>query len=110
MTDSRYLQVFGDATDALLRYAGVDEAYRGSGRAMYTAETRVSHRTGARALEPLYVTTRVLEVGDQHVRLAHALHRRRDDELVAGAEQVYVHVSTPTGSPKPMDASVRARL
>ncbi|TLZ03862.1 MAG: carnitine 3-dehydrogenase [Gammaproteobacteria bacterium] len=88
MTDSRYLQVFGDATDALLRYAG----------------------TGARALEPLYVTTRVLEVGDQHVRLAHALHRRRDDELVAGAEQVYVHVSTPTGKATPMDASVRARL
>src|SRR5947199_8515603 len=27
MSDSRYLQVFGDATDALLRYAGVDEAY-----------------------------------------------------------------------------------
>ncbi len=110
MTDSRYLQVFGDATDALLRYAGVDEAYRGSGRAMYTVETRVSHKTGARALEPLYVTTRVLEVGDQHVRLAHALHRRRDDELVAGAEQVYVHVSTPTGKATPMDASVRARL
>src|SRR5438270_925677 len=110
MSDSRYLQVFGDATDALLRYAGVDEAYRGSGRAMYTVETRVSHKTGARALEPLYVTTRVLEVGDRHVRLAHALHRRRDDELVAGAEQVYVHVSTPTGKATPMDASVRARL
>src|SRR5207302_1122905 len=49
MTDSRYLQVFGDATDALPRYAGVDEAYRGSGRAMYTAETRVSHRSWAAA-------------------------------------------------------------
>ncbi|TLZ09580.1 MAG: hypothetical protein E6K31_12185 [Gammaproteobacteria bacterium] len=44
------------------------------------------------------------------MRLAHALHRRRDDELVAGAEQVYVHVSTPTGKATPMDASVRARL
>jgi carnitine 3-dehydrogenase len=110
MTDSRYLQVFGDATDALFRYAGVDEAYRRSGRALYTAETHVSHKAEARALEPLYVTTRVLEVGDQHVRLAHALHRRRDDALVAGAEQVYVHVSTPTGKAAPMDAAVRARL
>ena len=34
MTDSRYLQVFGDATDALLRYAGIDDAYRNSGRAL----------------------------------------------------------------------------
>ena len=40
MTDWRYLQVFGDATDALLRYAGVDDAYRRSGRALYTVESR----------------------------------------------------------------------
>src|SRR5579863_4229958 len=31
MTDSRYLQVFGDATDALFRWAGVDNAYRKAG-------------------------------------------------------------------------------
>src|SRR5207302_1936865 len=71
---------------------------------------RTAADAGARALEPLYVTTRVLEVGDRHVRLDPALHRRRDDELVPGAEQVYVHVSTPTGKATPMDASVRARL
>src|SRR5712675_227512 len=49
MTDSRYLQVFGDANDALFRYAGVDEGYRRSGRAMYTVETHVSHKAEARA-------------------------------------------------------------
>ena len=38
MTDSRYLQVFGDATDALLRFAGIDDAYRKAGRAMYTVD------------------------------------------------------------------------
>ncbi len=43
MTDSRYLQVFGDATDALLRYAGVDDAYRKSGRALFTVETHITH-------------------------------------------------------------------
>jgi len=79
MTDSRYLQVFGDATDALFRYAGVDDDYRRSGRAMYTVETHVSHQAEARALEPLYVTTRVLEVDDKRVRLSHSLHRRRDE-------------------------------
>src|ERR1700761_9561906 len=36
MTDSRYLQVFGDATDALFRRVGIDDAYRKSGRAMFT--------------------------------------------------------------------------
>ncbi len=110
MTDSRYLQVFGDATDALFRHVGVDEAYRRSGRALYTLETHVAHKAEARALEPLYVTTRVLEVDEKRVRLAHGLYRRRDDLLVARAEQLYVHVSTPTGKAAPLEAAVRARL
>ena len=110
MTDSRYLQVFGDATDALFRYAGVDGAYRASGRALYTVETHVTHKAEARALEPIYVTTRVLEVDEKRVRLAHSLHRRRDDTLVASAEQLYVHVSTEAGKAAPFDAPVRARL
>jgi carnitine 3-dehydrogenase len=110
MTDSRFLQVFGDATDALLRYAGVDEAYRRSGRALYTVETHVTHRAEARALEPLYVTSRVLEVDDKRVRLFHALHRRRDDAQVATAEQLYLHVNTAAGKASPMEAGVRERL
>ncbi|HEX4649692.1 MAG TPA: 3-hydroxyacyl-CoA dehydrogenase NAD-binding domain-containing protein [Steroidobacteraceae bacterium] len=110
MTDSRYLQVFGDATDAVFRHAGVDDAYRRSGRALYTVESHVSHKAEARALEPLYVTTRVLEVDEKRVRLAHSLHRRRDDALVASAEQLYAHVSTEGGRSTPLDAAVRARL
>jgi carnitine 3-dehydrogenase len=110
MTDSRYLQVFGDATDALLRYAGVDDAYRRSGRALYTVETHVLHQAEAGALEPLYVASRVLEIDDKRVRLFHALHRRRDDVQVATAEQLYLHVSSTTGKVSSMDPGVRARL
>jgi carnitine 3-dehydrogenase len=110
MTDSRFLQVFGDATDALLRHAGVDEAYRKSGRALYTVETHVTHQAEARALEPLYVASRVLEVDDKRVRLFHSLHRRGDDRQVATAEQLYLHVSTQAGRASPMDPEVRARL
>jgi carnitine 3-dehydrogenase len=110
MTDSRYLQLFGDATDALLRYAGVDEAYRRSGRALYTVETHVAHHAEARSQEPLYVTTRVLEVDEKRVRLFHNLHRTRDDVLLAAAEQLYLHVDTVAGKSAPLDAAVRARL
>ena len=35
MTDSRYLQVFGDATDAVFRFAGIDDAYRKAGRPVH---------------------------------------------------------------------------
>jgi carnitine 3-dehydrogenase len=110
MTDSRYLQVFGDATDALLRYAGVDDAYRRAGSALYTVESHVTHKAQARALEPLYVASRVLEVDDKRVRLFHALHRRADDAQVAVAEQLYLHVSTAAGKASPLEEGVRARL
>jgi carnitine 3-dehydrogenase len=110
MTDSRYLQVFGDATDALLRSVGVDDAYRDSGRALYTVETHVTHRAEASVLEPLYVTTQLLGLDDKRVHLVHCLYRRRDDRLVASAEQLYLHVNRVAGKASPMDPTVRARL
>jgi carnitine 3-dehydrogenase len=110
MTDSRYLQVFGDATDALLRAVGVDDAYRDSGRALYTVETHVSHRAEASALEPLYVTTQILGLDDKRVHLFHCLYRRRDDRVVATAEQLYLHVNRAAGKASSMDAAVRAKL
>ena len=110
MTDSRYLQVFGDATDALFRYAGIDEAYRRGGHALYTVESRVVHKAEARSQERLYVMSRVLEVDGKRVRLLHDLHRARDDALVASAEQLYLHVGTAASKVVPMDAAVRGRL
>jgi carnitine 3-dehydrogenase len=110
MTDFRYLQVFGDATDALLRYAGIDDAYRKSGRAMYTVDSHVSYKAEAHSQERLYVSTRVLEVDAKRLRLQHSLHRSRDDALLANAEQVFVHVSTQAAKSTPMDEAPRARL
>jgi len=110
MTDSRYLQVFGDATDVLFRSVGVDDAYRASGRAMYTVESHVTHGAEAKALEPLYVLTRVLGVDDKRVHLFHALHRRRDQVLVATGEQMYLHVDSRAGKAAVMAAAVRDKL
>jgi len=110
MTDSRYLQVFGDATDALFRSVGVDDAYRKSGRALYTVESHVTHGAEAKLFEPLYVLTRLLAVDDKRVHLFHALHRRRDDVLVATGEQMYLHVDTNAGKAALMDSAVREKL
>jgi carnitine 3-dehydrogenase len=110
MTDSRYLQVFGDATDALFRAVGVDDAYRKSGRALYTVESHVTHGAEAKLLEPLYVLTRLLAVDDKRVHLFHALHRQHDDVLVATGEQMYLHVDTSAGKAALMDSSVREKL
>jgi carnitine 3-dehydrogenase len=110
MTDSRYLQVFGDATDALLRWAGVDDDYRKAGRALYTLESHVRHVAQAKALEPIYVTTRLLELDTKRIRLHHFLHRRRDEALVATAEQLYVHVDTRVSHAAPFEPAVQERL
>jgi carnitine 3-dehydrogenase len=48
MSDFRYSQVFGDAMDALFRRAGVDEAYRNTGRMYYTVENHVKHLAEAK--------------------------------------------------------------
>jgi carnitine 3-dehydrogenase len=110
MTDSRYLQVFGDATDALFRWAGVDDDYRKSGRALYTVESHVRHVAEAKTLDPLYVTTQMLELDAKRVRFYHCLHRRQDEALIAGCEQLYIHVDTRERHAAPMPAAVHARL
>jgi carnitine 3-dehydrogenase len=110
MTDSRYLQVFGDATDALFRRVGIDDSYRKSGRALYTVETHVSHLAEAKALEGLYVTTQLLSVDDKRVHLFHRLRRTRDEVIVATGEQIYLHVNTVAGKASPLDAQVHSRL
>ena len=110
MTDSRYLQVFGDATDALWRSVGIDEAYRRTGHSFYTVESHVTHQGEARAMEPLYVTVQVLSVDDKRVHLFHSLHRRADGAQLATGEQLYLHVSTQAGRAASMPPALRAKL
>ena len=110
MTDWRYLQVFGDATDALLRYAGVDDDYRRAGGALYTVESQLTHRAEARVHEMLHVSTRVTEIDEKRLRLSHSLIRTCDDTLVATAHQLYLHVDTLARRSAPFPPALRARL
>jgi carnitine 3-dehydrogenase len=110
MSDFRYSQVFGDAMDALFRRAGIDEAYRNTGRMYYSVENHVKHLGEAKAGEPLYVTTQVLAVDDKRLHVFHRMHRGRDDKLIATAEQMYLHVDTAAAKAAPADAGIRSRL
>jgi carnitine 3-dehydrogenase len=110
MTDSRYLQVFGDSMDALYRRVGIDETYRLSGRMLYTVDTHIAYLAEAKVSEPLYATTRVLSVDDKRLKVRHCLHRGRDDTLIATCEQTHLHVNTKIGKASPMDPDVNRRL
>jgi carnitine 3-dehydrogenase len=110
MTDSRYLQVFGDATDALWRSVGIDDSYRQGGHSFYTVESHVTHQSEAKAMDALYVTIQVLAVDDKRVHLFHHLRRGSDGGLVATGEQLYLHVSTEAGKAASMAPSLRVQL
>jgi carnitine 3-dehydrogenase len=110
MSDFRYLQVFGDAMDALYRSVGVDDAYRLSGRMLYTVETQISYLGEAKLNELLYATTRVTAVDDKRLKVLHRLQRVRDDALLATSEQTHLHVNTQAGKACAMDHDLRRKL
>jgi carnitine 3-dehydrogenase len=110
MSDFRYLQVFGEAMDALYRRVGVDEAYRLTGRMLYTVTTQIAYLAEAKVNEPLYATTRVLSVDDKRLKVLHHLHRGSDDKLIATGEQTHLHVNTGAGKACPMDEKVHRAL
>ena len=110
MSESRYLQVFGDAMDALYRGVGVDEAYRASARMFYTVESHLVHKAEARVNEALEVTTQVLAFDDKRLHVFHRLYRTSDATLLATAEQMHVHVDTSSHKAAPVQGAVRTRL
>ena len=109
MTDSRYLQVFGDAADALWRRAGIDEVYRASGKALYTVESHINYAAEVRQADSIYVTTQVIGLDVKRLNVFHRLHRG-DGVLAATAEQMFVHVDTKAKKSAPMPAEVYGRL
>ena len=116
MTESRYLQVFGDTSDALLLWAGVDRAYRDRGRSFYTVETHIMHKREVRALEPIHTTTQLLAADEKRLHVFHTLFRTAaagdggSGEILATAEQRLLHVDTRAGRASPAEPAVAAKL
>ena len=92
MTESRYLQVFGDATDALLARIGASGAYVENGFSYYTVETHIRHLDEVGQGEALSVETQVLGADAKRLRLFHTLYRVRDHSILATGEHMLIHV------------------
>jgi carnitine 3-dehydrogenase len=110
MTDFRYLQVFGEAMDALYRRVGIDDSYRRGGRMFYTVDTQISYLAEAKVNDPLYDTVRIASLDNKRLRVTHRLHRARDDKLIASGEQTHVHVDTKAGKASAMGESLYHKL
>jgi carnitine 3-dehydrogenase len=105
--ESRYLQVFGDTTDALLAVLGIDAGYLEQVGSYFTVETHLSHLRETSAGDRLRTTTQVLGCDEKRLHIFHSLHR--GDDLVATAEQMLLHVSAATGRAGPAGDAVLAR-
>ena len=110
VTESRYLQLFGEATDALLRYIGIDATYLASGGSYYTVETHISHLGQLYAGDRVQVLTQVLGFDDRRLHLFHVLRRVGEDEPMATGEHMLVHVDAGAGRASPVGDGVRNRV
>lgn len=110
MTESRYLYAFGEASDALFRYVGIDEAYRAAGRSFYTVETHINYYREVGAGEPLAFTTQLLGLDEKRLHLFHTMLHGRDGQLLAATEQMLVHVDMRAKTAAPIPPDVYAAL
>jgi carnitine 3-dehydrogenase len=97
MTESSYLAAFGDASDALFRYIGIDEAYRASGNSYYTVETHINYYLECGSGDTLGFTTQVLDFDAKRLYFFHTMTNGATGELICTTEQMLVHVDTAVG-------------
>jgi carnitine 3-dehydrogenase len=106
MTEHRYLQVFGDTSDALLRLIGVDLAYVEAGQSYYTVETHIRHLGEAKLGQAIHSTCQILSVDEKRLHVFHTLYGTATGEALATAEHMLLHVDSKAGKAIPAPAAV----
>ena len=110
LTESRYLQVFANTSDALLLFAGVDRAYRDRGLGFFTVETHIVHLKEVRALEIVHTTVQLLFVDEKRLHVFYQLIHTPSGDVLATAEQMLLSVDTKAGRASPAEPAVLAKL
>jgi carnitine 3-dehydrogenase len=108
--ESRYLQMFGDASDALLAYVGIDAAYRATTGSYVTVETHLCHLREVVAGQRLEVTTQVLGCDEKRLHIYHHMFDAAGGHEVATAEHMYLHVDAASGRAGLAGREVLARI
>ncbi len=109
MNESRYLQVFGDSTDALMLYIGINENYLKTG-SYFTVETHIMHIDEAQVNASLYVTTQIISADSKRLHLLHYIYASDGDRLLATGEQMLLHVDMQTRRTTPAGDAILNKL
>jgi len=110
MSESIFLLVFGDSSDAFFRFFGIDEAYRAGGFSLYTIDTRIQNISEVSEGDPLCMTLQVLDVDEKRVHIFHAMFHGQTGAPIAVGEQVLMHVDMKAGRSCAMPPEIFARL
>jgi acyl-CoA thioester hydrolase len=110
LTESAYLLIMGESSDAFFRSFGVDDGYRAAGHSLYTVETHLRNLREAREGERLTLTIQVLGTDAKRLHILHEMYLCSTGGLIATAEQMLLHVDTRAGQAAPFPAPVAARL
>ena len=92
MSESCYLLVFGDNSDAFFRFIGIDEDYRAAGHSLYTVQTQLHNLRECSQGDPIRLTLQLLDADDKRLHIFHAMFHGSSGELLATGEQMLVHV------------------
>lgn len=110
MTEYRYLQLFGDTTDAFLMAIGMDQDYLARGLSVYTVETHIRHLREVASGQPLRVQTRILGYDEKRIRLLHEMYGGAEEALLATAEHMLLHVDREASRACEMQSPLPDRL
>ena len=110
MSESCYLLVFGDQSDAFFRLIGIDEAYRARGHSLFTIQTMIFNLAEAHLGDPLNLSLQLLDADEKRLHIFHTMHNAETGELLATGEQMLVHVDMAAGRSAPMPPELQARV
>jgi acyl-CoA thioester hydrolase len=109
LTESAYLLIMGESSDAFFRFFGVDDAYRDAGHSLFTVETHLRNLREAREGERLSLTIQVLGTDAKRLHIVHEMHSVTGG-LIATAEQMLLHVDTRAGQVAPFPSHMASVL
>lgn len=110
MSESCYLLVFGDQSDAFFRLIGIDEDYRAAGQSLFTVQTMIFNLAEAHLGDPLVLSLHLIDADEKRLHIFHAMHHGQTGELLATGEQMLVHVDMAAGKSCPMPPELSRKV
>ncbi|MEM7170183.1 MAG: L-carnitine dehydrogenase [Pseudomonadota bacterium] len=110
VTDSRFLEIAGEGSEAFFRYIGMDQAYWDSGQAVYALETHMTHVKEAKLGDRLSITTQLLDSDEKRFQLYHEICNGDSGEVLASVETLLINVDSNASRSTALPAQIQAAL